>query len=180
LSHCKVLRRKTKATVLLVAHTGKNADRGMRGWSGVKGALDAEITVERSGDYRSATITKLKDGEGEGSEFAFTLETVHLGTTHKGRDITSCVVKAGNQVPKAQRKAEPKGVWQAVVLKTAIELTDLPGTVTTNQLIDASVNQMPRDEDAKRDRRRELVIRGLEALVSANRISTVGGEVQVL
>jgi hypothetical protein len=68
----------------------------------------------------------------------------------------------------------------AVVLKTAIELTDLPGTVTTNQLIDASVNQMPRDEDAKRDRRRELVIRGLEALVSANRISTVGGEVQVL
>jgi len=46
--------------------------------------LDAEITVERSGDYRSATITKLKDGEGEGSEFAFTLDSVNLGTTPKG------------------------------------------------------------------------------------------------
>lgn len=180
LAHCKVLRRKTKATVVLVAHTGKNADRGMRGWSGVKGALDAEITVERSGEYRSATITKLKDGEGEGSEFAFTLESVHLGTTPKGKDITSCVVKAGNNVPKAQRKAEPKGKWQQVVLRVAVQLTDLPGTVTTNQLIDTAVNEMPKDEDSKRDRRRELVIQALEALVAANRLSTSGGHVNVL
>jgi len=179
LSHCKAIHRATGAMVLLVAHAGKDTSRGIRGWSGIKGALDVEISVERSDKYRSATLTKVKDGDGEGEEFPFTLESVVLDQDEDGDDITSCVLKAGNQVPKAQRKAEPKGVWQAVVLKTAIELTDLPGTVTTNQLIDASVNQMPAEE-GKRDRRRNLVMRALEALITSNRISAVGGEVQVL
>jgi hypothetical protein len=179
LSHCKAIHRATGAMVLLVAHAGKDTSRGIRGWSGIKGALDVEISVERSDKYRSATLTKVKDGDGEGEEFPFTLESVVLGQDEDGDDITSCVLKAGNQVPKAQRKAEPKGVWQSVVLKTAIELTDLPGTVTTNQLIDASVNQMPAEE-GKRDQRRKNVLRAVEGLVSANRITTVGGEVQVL
>jgi hypothetical protein len=179
LSHCKAIHRATGAMVLLVAHAGKDTSRGIRGWSGIKGALDVEISVERSDKYRSATLTKVKDGEGEGEEYPFTLESVVLGQDEDGDDITSCVLKAGNQVPKAQRKAEPKGVWQSVVLKTAIELTDLPGAVTTNQLIDAAVNQMPAEE-GKRDQRRKNVLRALEGLVSANRITTVGGEVRVL
>ena len=180
LAHCKSIHRATGAMVLLVAHAGKDTSRGIRGWSGIKGALDVEISVERSDKYRSATLTKVKDGEGEGEEFPFTLESVVLGQDDDGDDITSCVLKAGNQVPKAQRKAEPKGTVQQVVMRVAIQLTDLPGTVTTNQLIDAAVDELPRDETKKTDRRRDTVMRALTSLIEANRISTTGGEVNVL
>jgi hypothetical protein len=181
LGHCKVLHRVTGAMVLLVAHSGKDESRGMRGWSGVKGALDVEICVERSDDYRSAIIKKVKDGEGEGEEFAFSLETVVLGQDEDGDNITSCVVKGGNTVAKAERKVEPKGSVQQVVLRTAIALTDLPGTVTTTtQLIDASVDQIPKDDTKKVDRRRDNVLRAIESLTGANRISTQGGVIDVL
>jgi len=47
LANCKTLAKATTATVLLVHHSGKDASRGARGWSGIKGALDAEIEVSR-------------------------------------------------------------------------------------------------------------------------------------
>src|SRR5207253_1810102 len=57
LQHCKFLHRETGALVILVAHSGKDQSRGMRGWSGAKAAADAEIEVTRNGDYRQATTT---------------------------------------------------------------------------------------------------------------------------
>jgi hypothetical protein len=179
LAHCKALSSATGAMVLLVAHSGKDSARGLRGWSGIKGALDVEILVERSDKYRSATITKMKDGEGEGEEFAFSLHSVTVGQDEDGDDITSCVIQHGEAVAKSDRKAPPKGVWQQVVLRQAVALTDLPGVVTASQLIEASVAEMP-EEEGKRDRRRNLVMRALEALVAANRLSTSGGTVNVL
>jgi hypothetical protein len=178
LAHCKALGRATGAMVLLVAHSGKDSARGLRGWSGIKGALDVEILVERSDKYRSTTITKMKDGEGEGEEFAFSLHSVTVGQDEDGDDVTSCVVQHGQSVPRAERKAEPKGAWQQVVMRQAVALTDLPGTVTTSQLIDAAVAEMPL-EDGKKDRRRFLVLRAMEALVASNRLSTTGGAVEV-
>jgi hypothetical protein len=180
LGHCKTLHRATGAMVMLVAHSGKDESRGIRGWSGIKGALDVEIQVERSDKYRAATITKMKDGTGEGDEFAFSLQTVTLGQDADGEDITSCVVQHGASVPKAQRKAEPKGVWQQTVLRVAQGLLDLPGAVTASQLIEAVVAEMPPADDGKKDRRRDNVLRAVEALVAANRISLIGGELAVL
>lgn len=180
LGHCKTLHRATGAMVLLVAHSGKDETRGIRGWSGIKGALDVEIQVERSDKYRAATITKMKDGSGEGDEFGFSLHTVTLGTDADGEDITSCVVQHSASVPKAQRKAEPKGVWQATVMRVAQGLLDLPGALTPAALIEAAVSEMPPADDGKKDRRRDNVTRAVEALVAANRISLVGGEVAVL
>jgi len=179
LAHCRALSKGTGAMVLLVAHSGKDSARGLRGWSGIKGALDVEILVERSDKYRSATITKMKDGDGEGEEFAFSLTSVTVGQDEDGDDVTSCVIQHGANVAKSDRKAEPKGVWQQVVMRQAVSLTDLPGTVTTDQLINAAVADMPAEE-GKRDRRRNLVMRAMEALVAANRLSTTGGVVNVL
>lgn len=180
LGHCKVIHKATRATVVIVAHTGKDASRGMRGWSGVKGALDAEITVERSDTYRSATVTKMKDGSTEGEEFAFELGGVTLGSDVDGEAITSCVVHHRASVPRNQRKGAATGKWQQLALRVARDLTDLAGaTVTTTELIDAAVNQMP-VEDGKRDRRREHVLAAVESLVAANRLSVAGGVVNVL
>jgi hypothetical protein len=180
LGHCKALHKATGAMVVLVAHAGKDESRGLRGWSGIKGALDVEIQVQRSGHHRAATVSKLKDGEGEGEEYGFQLETVVLGQDADGDDITSCVLKANASGPRAAAKAEPKGVWQQTVLRVAQSLLDLPGALTPAQLIDAAVAEMPAPEQGKRDKRRELAMRAIEALVGVGRISLAGGEVAVL
>ncbi len=180
LAHCKLLAQATGAMVLLVAHSGKDSARGLRGWSGIKGALDVEILVERSDKYRSATVTKMKDGSGEGEEFAFSLPSVVLGKDEDGDDITSCVVQHGNTVPKSERKAPPKGNVEKVVLRVAIDLTDLPGAVTTSQLLDATLAELPTPEAGKRDQRRRDAMRALDSLVANKHLSLSGGEVAVL
>lgn len=73
LSNVRAVGKALKSTMLLIGHSGKDAMRGLRGWSGLRAALDAEIEVVRTQQYRAATVTKLKDGEGEGREYRFTL-----------------------------------------------------------------------------------------------------------
>ena len=74
----QVLERELAALVGFVHHVGKDATKGSRGWSGVKGATDAEVRIERDGDARRATFTKVKDGE-DGVCVEFRLAVVDLG-----------------------------------------------------------------------------------------------------
>lgn len=100
LAHLKLVGKALKAMLLLVGHTGKDTSRGQRGWSGLKGAMDVEFEVLRLATFRTATITKMKDGEHEGKEFIFDLTKVNLdvmveedeliGPELKG--VTTCVV----------------------------------------------------------------------------------------
>lgn len=74
LEHCKLIHQATGAMVLLIAHAGKDEARGIRGWSGIKGALDVEIEVtERAEEIRVARVSKMRDGA-DGAEFPFRLE----------------------------------------------------------------------------------------------------------
>jgi hypothetical protein len=117
----------------------------------------------------------MKDGE-DGLEFGFKLVTVSLGTNSRGKEITSCVIEHTQTVPKADRKKEPKGATEKIVLQAAQSLIDLADTaVSVNDLIEASVNQIPLDAMDKRDRRREIVLRAIRSLVAAKQISTEGG-----
>lgn len=92
LSHLKAIRRITGAMVLAVHHSGKDATRGARGWSGMRAAMDAELEVVRTGDVRVVRLTKSKDGR-DGLFWGFALEIVHLGLDADGDEVTSCVVK---------------------------------------------------------------------------------------
>lgn len=100
LSHLKLVGKALGAMMLVVGHTGKDTGRGQRGWSGIKGALDVEIEVLRLANFRTATITKMKDGEGENTEFMFNLTQVALDVMVEEddligpelREMTSCVV----------------------------------------------------------------------------------------
>jgi len=184
LAHCKALHRATGALVLLVHHSGKDSAKGARGWSGLRAAVDAEIEVTRFGsgefgDPRAARVSKLKGGR-DGAEFGFRLNLVAIGAHEDGEAISSCVVTAEEARPKGQRKKEPKGEWPQVVLRVAQALVDLNDTVTTNELIETAVNEMPAPDDGTKDRRRYRVMRATEALVAANRLSTAGGRVEVL
>lgn len=77
--------------VLVIAHTGKDETRGIRGWSGQQANADAVITLtEANGEIRVGTVTKVKDGP-SGDRFAFALEVVELGIDDDGDPITTCV-----------------------------------------------------------------------------------------
>jgi hypothetical protein len=181
LAHCKLIHRATGALVILVHHSGKDSTKGARGWSGLRGAADAQIEIVRAGDDRAAVIDKQKDGAGEGDEYAFDLKTVSVGTDEDGEDITSCVLEHIATVPKAERKKEPKGTVEKLVLKVITELTELAGEgVHVTALMDGCVAQMLHDPNTKRDRRREVTLRAFESLQAANRVKVVDGLVVVL
>lgn len=81
----------TGGLVVLIAHTGKDATKGLRGHSSLFAALDAAILVERSGDNRTWKVEKAKDGE-DGATHGFRLEGVIVGTDEFGEEVTSAVV----------------------------------------------------------------------------------------
>lgn len=82
------------ATVMLVHHTGKDVNRGARGWSGIKGAMGTqlEVIVGENG-ARMLHVEKLKDGEAGGNH-TFKLLQVSLGVDSEGEAVSSCVVVA--------------------------------------------------------------------------------------
>lgn len=130
LAHCRAIRKATGAPVLLVAHSGKDGARGLRGWSGIKGALDSEIEVTRTEAYRAATVTKLKDGRGEGDEFLFDLDErlVEAGDLASDEphddDVFSCVVqyKDAAQSTAARQDGVKLGGKQRILWDVAREL----------------------------------------------------------
>ena len=163
LAHCKAIHRATGAMVLLVAHAGKDTSRGIRGWSGIKGALDVEICVQRSGDKRSATITKMKDGTGEGKEYGFALDTVVLGQDGDGDDITSCVLKDG--AAPVNKGGRPGAVdWQQVVMDSLTTMTELAGAVNELNVLENALSNQPKDESSKKDTRMQRLKEALKAL----------------
>lgn len=93
------IRSVTTAHILIVHHSGKDASRGGRGHSSLRAAVDTEIEVTHpSGDiYRVATIVKQRD-LATISPLCFSLDVVELGLDRRGKAITSCVVKAQDEI----------------------------------------------------------------------------------
>jgi hypothetical protein len=88
----KLIQQGVGGLVLLVHHTGKDANRGLRGHSSLFAALDAAIEVRRSGDEREWLLSKAKDGS-DGKGHPFMLEVVNMGDDDDGDPITSCVIR---------------------------------------------------------------------------------------
>lgn len=103
ISHCKAIHAATGALVVLVHHSGKDAAKGARGWSGLKAATDAEIEITRNGQLRCATISKMKDGE-DGPTMPFKLTRVLLGFDADGEELSSCVVEHTDEMPELRTK----------------------------------------------------------------------------
>ena len=104
--------------VLVVHHTGKDASRGLRGWSGLNGALDCAIEVSRASDEkadarRSWEVAKSKDGR-DGLFFKFELDVVELGFDADGMRVSSCAIRPdwSEAEPVAQTDSETDDfVW---------------------------------------------------------------------
>lgn len=158
LSHCKFLHRHTGALVVLIHHSGKDATRGARGWSGLRAAADAEIEITRNGDYRAATITKMKDGT-DGESLSFKLKVIPLGEVD-GEEESSCIIE---HVESAQEvhsggKQKPRGAHETTILDTLKTMAP-SGTVNLDDLVEGYVAKMPRSDgrdNRKRDAKRAL------------------------
>ena len=93
LEAAKTLYRVTNSLVVLVHHTGKDANRGMRGHSSLFAAMDGAIEVTRdAAGNRSWAVVKAKDGEDDKTA-NFRLKRHVLGQDADGDDIVSCSVE---------------------------------------------------------------------------------------
>jgi hypothetical protein len=110
LGHCKRIHEATGALVVLVHHSGKDAGRGARGWSGLRAACDAELEVVKTETgARYLRLSKSKDGE-DGLEWGFELQQVQLGVDEDLDPITSCVVAEAvvNKAKAIDKKLGPR------------------------------------------------------------------------
>jgi hypothetical protein len=82
----------TGVAILLVHHSGKDVDRGMRGSSSLLGALDLLLKV---GDDKVIAVEKNKDGP-DGAQISFKLRGVDLGLDDEGDPINTCIVEIEN------------------------------------------------------------------------------------
>lgn len=103
--HCDAVRAATRAHVMFVHHTGKDASKGARGHSLLRAATDTEIEV-RAGAIK---VEKQRDMDGNWSR-SFLLEPVLLGFDKSERPICSCVaiVSTTRTDPKGGTNEDPK------------------------------------------------------------------------
>ncbi|MCA3732100.1 MAG: AAA family ATPase [Phenylobacterium sp.] len=103
---------------LVIAHTGKDEGRGLRGWSGLLANADGVVMLESpDGATRMGSVTKVKDGL-SGDRFAFELQRVVLGLDEDGDEITSCIIEEADapEGPRAGRKPAKASGTAALIL----------------------------------------------------------------
>lgn len=95
----------TGASVLIVHHPGKDAQRGMRGSYSLYADADFVLRVdgEKGQEAKSLFLEKAKDDEDGVIVGAFKLEKVTLGRNRYGNEITSMIVKPLDQVQSSSR-----------------------------------------------------------------------------
>jgi hypothetical protein len=163
IAHCRRIHERTGALVVLIHHSGKDATKGARGWSGLRAAADAEIEVLRTeSGVRTLRLSKSKDGE-DGLSWAFDLQVVQLGIDEDGDPITSCVVQPAEMPEPTDTKR--RGPIETVVLAVVNEMCDFGGIDVEAVLSEAAL-RLPAVEQGKRDTRRQRARRALEKLVS--------------
>lgn len=141
------------SVILAVHHSGKVAERGMRGHSSFAGAVDFALCCERIGDDKSLdgkfSIALAKDGE-MGTEFGFSavpyeveyptgVKATSLTIVQRdlaGAAVPTVVVRDEDKVLEAIRQAGGKPMSNAAIGKaTRIWKDKVPGLVKTLQAL---------------------------------------------
>lgn len=130
----------TGGLVLLVHHTGKDANKGLRGHSSLHAALDGAIAVLETNNRRQWSVAKSKDEEA-GNVFEFKLLTLTVGVDDDGEAITSCVVLPDDTGSAVKRAKVPQGENQRLVMAAlhplfAAGVTGVPGVPATRPCIE--------------------------------------------
>lgn len=167
LGYCKRIHEVTGALVLLIHHSGKDATKGARGWSGLRAACDAELEIVRDGNVRALRLSKNKDGE-DGLQWGFALEVVQLGVDEDLDPITSCVVVEAD-VPVGGVSDRKLGAVEKVVNDVIQEFAQAQTEgIEVGPVIAEAVKRMDPPQDGKRDTRKTRVRRALENLTTGD------------
>lgn len=86
------MRTETGAHVMAIHHSGKDASRGARGHSSLRGAVDTEIALSKEGDVIQAEAVKQRDMR-TGGVFSYLLSEVVLGQDQDDDPVTTCIVE---------------------------------------------------------------------------------------
>lgn len=189
LGHCKAIRKVAGCPVLLIHHSGKDEERGMRGWSGIRGAADAIIEVTREGAARAMAIRKMKDGE-DGAIYPFTLRTVPifdratgeamaascvvqhlLVTPGEQADAAALAVEAGRAARIEGLKPEHRVVFDVLTAQISASATGL----TTIEAVKAAAAGLLERREGKPDTRKSLV-RGYLAALERAKLCAIDAE----
>lgn len=102
---CETIKLETGTTVLVVHNSGKD-DKGARGSSAFRAALNAEFNVRREGEGGAIilTCTKMKDAE-EPRPAAFDLRVAELFTDRDGELVASLVLR---DTPREPQEPDPE------------------------------------------------------------------------
>lgn len=114
---CKLLQSLIEGLVILVAHTGKDSSKGIRGHSSLPAALDAMILVNSNSRGAEWEVTKAKDGV-DGLTCPFKLVVQQCNEKDQfGEPITSCVVEFNPSSFGTTSEKTPRGTNQILALK---------------------------------------------------------------
>ena len=112
LNHLKFIQRETNSLTLIVHHSGKDLNRGLRGSSSIRAALDTSIEVSsESYTQKEWRIEKNKDSA-DGQTYKYSLKEITVGQDEDQSPITSCVVEPGEKI--LFSKPKPAGKNQKI------------------------------------------------------------------
>ena len=80
-------------TAIAVHHSGKDATRGARGWSGLNAALDFEMEMQAADDLRTLVVSKMRDGPDNQNTMCYRLNSWPLGQDEYGDPVETVVVE---------------------------------------------------------------------------------------
>lgn len=118
--NCDRLKEETNAHVMLIHHSGKAQDRGARGHSSLRAAVDTEIEVKKGDGLEIiAEITKQRDGE-TGKKYGFLLTSIPLGIDEDGDLKSSCALTLNTEAARDKKKLSPQQEKAVAALKMAL------------------------------------------------------------
>jgi hypothetical protein len=148
----KALQGLTGGLVMLVHHTGKNSELGMRGHSSLFAAMDSVISVSKI----QWEVKKSKD-DATGTQHQFKLETLVLGVDDEGDEVTSCVA-VPSTAAFALRQSKKLGPHQVVALETVKAMgSDFMSGVHHDQAVAAVAEKLDVDNKHKRERAKAAI-----------------------
>jgi hypothetical protein len=136
LQSCKRLQGLIGGLIVLIHHTGKDTTQGARGHSSFFAALDGAIEVKRTGDKRSWTVAKAKDGQ-DGNNYSFALKIHELDDDSDGDKVTSCTIS--QDAKNIFVKNPPTGAKQKEALR------EFKLNVSTLGVLNAPAKDCPKD-----------------------------------
>ena len=152
-ANCHRLIAETGAHVMLVHHMGKSEEKGARGHSSLRAAIDTELEVMAvpGTNIGRIKITKQRDME-PAAQMGFELRTVVIHETASGDQITSCVVDPKDVKPNTTKKSSLVRALEKIIFNKFTSPTRpaaRPSRIEVNgtmiNVIDAIDSQIVRD-----------------------------------